>query len=129
MGCYDNVLVHCPKCGKESWEQSKGGDCILNGYTLENCPDDVLSDVNRHAPFECSIEARTGNGELIPELCGGCGTFFAVDEKTRKEIICEPIPEGERYAGAYDQRKYIRESLERSLNDNAGVWEELGGEG
>lgn len=53
MGCYDTVVVNCPKCGREHYLQSKGGECLLKEYTLKNCPVDVLSDVNRHAPFNC----------------------------------------------------------------------------
>lgn len=53
MGCPDSVLVPCPKCGEGSWFQSKGGACLLRNFTLDECPDDVLSDVNRHAPNRC----------------------------------------------------------------------------
>ncbi len=86
MGCYDTVFVPCPKCGEEYEAQSKGGDCLLNYYTFgENVPENVLSNVNRHAPFICD-----------------CGTKFEVDlekmevvaikENTRtykKELIWE----------------------------------------
>jgi hypothetical protein len=53
MGCYDTVVVPCPKCGEEYFAQSKGGYCLLYEYPLDKAPDDVLSDVNRHAPFTC----------------------------------------------------------------------------
>jgi hypothetical protein len=53
MGCFDSVLVRCPTCGTPSEFQSKSGDCLLRVYRLENCSDDVLSDVNRHAPNQC----------------------------------------------------------------------------
>lgn len=53
MGMFDEVLVRCPSCEKEQTVQSKGGDCILALYDLNEAPADVLSDVNRHAPFEC----------------------------------------------------------------------------
>ena len=62
MGMFDSVLVPCPECGRKQEFQSKGGDCILAVYELEQCPPDVLSDVNRHAPYECE----------------DCGTIFAV---------------------------------------------------
>lgn len=62
MGMFDRVMVPCPKCGTESEFQSKGGDCTLRDYTLENAPADVLLDVNRHAP----------------NTCKECGTVFAV---------------------------------------------------
>ena len=53
MGMYDTVVLNCPACGGVHWAQSKGGDCILGHYKLNEAPVDVLSDVNRHAPFEC----------------------------------------------------------------------------
>ena len=62
MGMFDTVLVPCPRCGERSKFQSKGGDCILAEYQLEQCPLDVLSDVNRHAP----------------NVCNRCGTCFEV---------------------------------------------------
>jgi ribosomal protein S27AE len=62
MGMFDTVMVPCPKCGTKSGFQSKGGDCMMAEYELENCPSYVLSDVNRYAPNTC-VE---------------CGTVFAV---------------------------------------------------
>ena len=53
MGLYDSVWVECPNCGKENEFQSKSGECNLFDYTLENCPDNVLEDVNRHSPYYC----------------------------------------------------------------------------
>jgi len=54
MGMFDTVMVACPQCGEQSEFQSKGGDCTLETYTLDDAPDDVLLDVNRHAPTRCS---------------------------------------------------------------------------
>lgn len=62
MGCFDTVMVPCPKCGVKSGFQSKGGECYLATYELADCPKDVLSDVNRHAP----------------NTCEECGTIYAV---------------------------------------------------
>ena len=53
MGMFDTVNVPCPKCGTFNEFQSKGGDCLLSTYTLENAPNDVLLDVNRHSPVTC----------------------------------------------------------------------------
>ena len=75
MGCYDMVMVPCPKCGIEEQFQSKGGDCLLQEYSLADCPEDVLADVNRHAPA----------------TCGKCGTMFKVadvDGKPRAVEVC-----------------------------------------
>jgi RNase P subunit RPR2 len=72
MGMYDSVMVSCPKCGKEHEFQSKSGDCLLEVYTLENCPDDVMANVNRHSPCKCD-----------------CGTLFQVDIATRKAVVVD----------------------------------------
>jgi len=71
MGCYDTVKVPCPNCGTTNDFQSKGGDCLMRSYTLDNAPDDVLSDVNRHSPYPCSecgceLEVGTLKGVMIP---------------------------------------------------------------
>jgi len=58
MGCYDTVIVPCPLCGRGYGAQSKGGECELATYTIENAPGDVVSDINRHAPFECECGAE-----------------------------------------------------------------------
>ena len=68
MGMYDTVLVPCPKCGEKYPAQSKGGKCELDTYELHNAPAEVMSNVNRHAPFTCSE----------------CGTQFEV--KYRVEV-------------------------------------------
>lgn len=66
---YDIVLVNCPNCGQEHEFQSKGGDCSLGVYTLRDCPDDVLQDVNRHSPHTCD-----------------CGEVFSVNLFPRKVV-------------------------------------------
>ena len=76
MGCYDSVIVCCPSCGEQHELQSKSGDCFLEVYTLENCPYDVLQDINRHAPFNCE-----------------CGITFNVDKQNRKLEVLN-FPEG-----------------------------------
>lgn len=53
MVMYDSVIIPCPQCGTVSEFQSKSGECLLREFTLENCPEDVLRDVNRHAPNKC----------------------------------------------------------------------------
>ena len=72
MGCYDTVLVSCPECGFENDFQSKSGECTLSNYTIDNCPDDVLSDVNRHAPYKCK-----------------CGLYLSINIKTKDILINE----------------------------------------
>lgn len=70
MGCYDTVLVNCPKCGEEHNFQSKSGECLLEYYTLENCPAGVMANVNRHSPYKCE-----------------CGVSLEVDVLSRNVII------------------------------------------
>lgn len=63
MGVYDSVLVPCPKCGEKQYFQTKSGDCLLEVYELNECPPDVLRNVNRHSPYDCEK----------------CGTKYYVD--------------------------------------------------
>lgn len=68
MGMYDTVTVPCPTCGECTEFQSKSGECKLETYSLEEAPDDVLLDVNRHAP----------------KRCYKCGTLFTVEVSGRR---------------------------------------------
>ena len=70
MGMYDSVIVNCPNCNEEHQFQTKSGQCLLDVYTLENCPDDVMVNVNRHSPCRCD-----------------CGSFFEVDKETRVAVL------------------------------------------
>ena len=54
MGCYDIVNVPCPQCGEKQQFQSKSGPCYLGVFELDDCPADIMMDVNRHAPATCS---------------------------------------------------------------------------
>lgn len=69
MGCFDTILVPCPECGQEEQFQSKGGDCLLEVVKLRDCPIDILSDANRHAPYLCD-----------------CGTQFKVDLENKESV-------------------------------------------
>ena len=71
MGMYDEVAVPCPKCGEREFFQTKSGPCLLETFPLENCPDDVLENVNRHAPY----------------VCEECLTAFSVDIDSRKSVL------------------------------------------
>lgn len=54
MGCFDTVMIHCPRCKKEYDAQSKAGDCLLYQFELEYAPADVLLDVTqRYNPMLC----------------------------------------------------------------------------
>ena len=83
MGLYDSVMVKCPNCGTENEFQSKSGDCLLEDYTLENCPDDVLENVNRHAPIDCIV----------------CDILYSINRSSRSIRIHIPIEQ--HFAGDY----------------------------
>lgn len=70
MGLYDSVWVKCPKCNEKNEFQSKSGFCFLGNYGLENCPDDVLIDINRHSPIKCD-----------------CGCLYEVDIENKTPTI------------------------------------------
>lgn len=81
MGCYDSVMVPCPGCQSPLEFQSKSGDCTLSTYTLEDAPNDVLHDVNRHAPIGCNQ----------------CGALVLVDPTRRRAYRNEPPLEPIKY--------------------------------
>lgn len=70
MGLFDTIIVKCPKCGDEQQCQTKSGPCDLGQFTLADAPDDVLANVNRHAPFYCD-----------------CGAVFMVNVSTRAAVL------------------------------------------
>ena len=70
MGLFDTVYISCPNCGETHSFQSKSGECVLGEYTLENCPDDVIFNINRHSP-----------------ACCDCGCVFDVDINKREVNI------------------------------------------
>jgi phage FluMu protein Com len=80
MEMYDTVIVNCPKCGAVHEFQSKSGECNLETYTLKNCPDDVIENVNRHSPSDClcgisikiNIPKRKAVGVVKPMHCEIC---------------------------------------------------------
>lgn len=75
MGMFDAVKVPCPNCGKRTNFQSKGGDCTLEVYELDQAPADVLSNINRHSPYTCAA----------------CGTVFAVRVQTiATSVVVDP---------------------------------------
>ena len=69
MGCFDTILLPCPKCGEIYEAQSKSGECLLHVYEVKDAPPAVMENVNRHAPFACFK----------------CGTVFRV--KFNPEIV------------------------------------------
>lgn len=76
MGMFDRVWVKCPKCETENEFQTKSGECCMGNYTLEDCPDDVLVDVNRHSPCLCK-----------------CGAYYMVDTIGREAVLVHGKPD------------------------------------
>ena len=99
MGMYDSVMVKCPECSKENEFQSKSGECLLHVYTLENCPDDVLGNVNRHSPQKCCY----------------CGFNYEVDKENRKAVIASD--------DFKTQAKEIIKSLIEEFDNGEVSWE------
>jgi predicted RNA-binding Zn-ribbon protein involved in translation (DUF1610 family) len=82
MGMFDTVLIPCPTCGQDYPEQTKAGACLLEEYTFDNAPPEVLASINQYAPFTCD----------------NCGTVFAVHIHVsaipyvvKKNIGCEGL--------------------------------------
>lgn len=75
MGCPDTVSVPCPKCSLLAEFQSKSGPCRLGLYSLDNCPANVILDINRHAPVTCEK----------------CGTKFFVSYEIHEHNIGERV--------------------------------------
>jgi Fe2+ or Zn2+ uptake regulation protein len=71
MGCFDTILVPCPGCGELHGAQSKSGDRRMRVFKFQECPEDVMVDVNRHAPFTCFT----------------CGTIFEVELSPMPKIV------------------------------------------
>lgn len=57
MGVYSTINIPCPKCGQLYPAQSKSGECNMETYKFPDVPFNVLSDINRHAPFKCDCGA------------------------------------------------------------------------
>lgn len=94
MGMYDSVWVNCPKCETKNEFQSKSGDCYLIDYDLNNCPNDVLLDVNRHSPHKC-VE---------------CGSLYEVDINRRKSILTKD---------KIGKSRNLTEQVVKIINDNS----------
>jgi transcription elongation factor Elf1 len=75
MGCFDTVLVPCPRCGTREEAQTKSGPCNLATYNLDKAPTEVLANINRHGPFTCV----------------NCGAVFKVNlVTTATPVLCTP---------------------------------------
>lgn len=101
MGLFDVVLVSCPTCNSPIEFQSKGApehERLLRRFTLDLAPEDVLSNVNRHSPHQCS-----------------CGEWVAVNEQTRQAEVVEPFPHYMRVINGWYQHDELRKLAEHGL--------------
>ena len=73
VGTYESIRVPCPDCGEVYWAQSKSGPCMMASYDVDKAPNDVIFDVNRHAPF----------------VCEKCGCVFMVE---LGDLFSAPVP-------------------------------------
>lgn len=67
MGTFDRIFAPCPRCGKSTEFQSKGGKCELKKYNYRDVPADV---------------ADYADGST--EICDCCGCKMV--------LICPPMP-------------------------------------
>lgn len=51
MGMFDTVFMNCPMCKERLEVQSKGGECILAEYELQDAPPDVIGEIYRSRPL------------------------------------------------------------------------------
>ena len=54
MGMFDTVLVSCPACEETLEFQSKAGVCLLNDYSLQSAPIEVLLDILEYGEEYCN---------------------------------------------------------------------------
>jgi len=87
MGLFDSVMVPCPNCGTEGEFQSKSGPCMMDTYTLQDAPKEVLDDVNRHSPQRCSV-CNSEYGVLLRNTVIGVPVLWA-KLKSREQLFQE----------------------------------------
>ena len=77
MGMFNSIIAAC-ECGERLEFQSKSGPCECSVYELEQAPNDVMVDANRHSPRHCM-----------------CGNWLMIDVANRKVVVVPPPkPEG-----------------------------------
>lgn len=114
MGCFDSVMVPCPKCGEKVEFQTKSGECLLQVYELDKAPEVVLADVNRHAPH----------------FCEKCNIYFEVHPMDGKPVSVEvPAPERDwkrDYEEAMESRRRMeereKEAMQQAADWQAAYW-------
>ena len=102
MGMFDSVMVPCPNCGTTNEFQSKGGDCVLATYSLEDAPFNVLGDVNRW-PVSCR---RCGAGyrvEVVVATARPVGDGSSMSDVNEIADELRRLPYGHRVYEAADE--------------------------
>ncbi len=67
MGLYDSINVTCPHCGSIFEAQSRAGDCILDVYTLDTAPPEILADLFKRGDY-CDVCNKSVAFELVSAL-------------------------------------------------------------
>jgi len=90
MGCYDTIIINCPKCGKEAIVQTKAlGDNTLETFGVG----DTFDSDNYNGAFQ------------IKDNCEHCGEVLKIQIKNGKIIgtTCEAPKYIERAWGEVDE--------------------------
>lgn len=69
MGCFDTLVVTCPRCPNKIKFQSKAGLCSLDTYDINDCPPVILDDLN---------------GEY--QKCNYCGHYVTIRVQTIAKV-------------------------------------------
>lgn len=98
MGMFDTIMAPCPQCGHKNGVQSKGGECKLAVYELDEVPIDVLSDANRH-----------------PMKCKKCGTPYKIAVKCIVSVVRteKTEPSGETHTENIEEAKRVQNVLRK----------------
>lgn len=65
MGCFDRLYVECPRCLNDVEFQSKADACCQIDYDINNCPPNILGDLNNQS-----------------ETCQNCGRVVTIKVQT-----------------------------------------------
>lgn len=71
MGMFDEIKLPCPNCGEIYYAQSKSGPCVMAIVGLDDTSEDaqdIIRDVNRHAPFRCHKCKTVFEVKLVPTI-------------------------------------------------------------
>lgn len=66
MGMFDSVYFECPHCGRETEEQSKAGDCLLEEYREDSIPPNIAVSLNERESWcdHCGKQFKIVTNEL-----------------------------------------------------------------